>query len=208
VFSRNQERAEAVARICGAKSVNDAFALLDDPTIDAIDVCVPSANHRGFVVGALERGKHVFCETPFALQLRDAEIMIEAVRRSSHILWVGLLIRSIAQHEHVYRAAASGQLGKILSVTAYRLGSYLRSAGLGRKEHYTDPTTELMTIDFDFAGWLLGPPNSISATAVKMESDSPGQVSAILDYDSGCSATVVASWIMPEGFPFSVGFRV
>lgn len=41
-----------------------------------------------------------------------------------------------------------------------------------------------------------------------MESDSPGEVSAILDYDSGCSATVVASWIMPAGFPFSVGFRI
>jgi threonine dehydrogenase-like Zn-dependent dehydrogenase len=64
VFSRRRERAEAVARICRAKSVNDAFALLDDPAIDAIDVCVPSANHLEYVVAALERGKHVFCETP------------------------------------------------------------------------------------------------------------------------------------------------
>jgi predicted dehydrogenase len=94
------------------------------------------------------------------------------------------------------------------SVTAYRLGSYLRSGALGRKEHYTDPTTELMTFDFDFVQWLLGPPNSISATAAKTESGSPGEVSAILDYDAGYSATVVASGIMPKGFPFSVGFRV
>jgi UDP-N-acetylglucosamine 3-dehydrogenase len=69
VFSRNRERAEAVAKICGAKAVVDASALLDDPSIDAIDVCVPSANHEQFVVAALQRGKHVFCETPFALQL-------------------------------------------------------------------------------------------------------------------------------------------
>jgi UDP-N-acetylglucosamine 3-dehydrogenase len=172
VFSRNQERAEAVARICGAKSVNDAFALLDDPTI-AIDVCVPSANHREFVVAALQRGKHVFCETPFALQLRDAEVMIEAARHSGHILLVGLLVRSIAHYEHVHRVAASGRLGKILSVTAYRLGSYLRSEGPGRKEYYADPTTELMTFDFDFVQWLLGRPASISATAAKTESGSP-----------------------------------
>ena len=77
VFSRNQERAEAVARIRAAKPINDAFALLDDPAIDAIDVCVPSINHREFVLAALQRGKHVFCETPLALQLRDAEVMIE-----------------------------------------------------------------------------------------------------------------------------------
>jgi predicted dehydrogenase len=33
VFSRNRERAEAVAKICGAKTVVDASALLDDPSI-------------------------------------------------------------------------------------------------------------------------------------------------------------------------------
>jgi UDP-N-acetylglucosamine 3-dehydrogenase len=185
VFSRNRERAEAVAQMFEAKSVNDAFALLDDPTIDAIDVCVPSINHFDFVLAALQRGKHVFCETPFALQLRDAEVMIEAARRSSRILLVGLLVRSIAQYEHVHQVAASGRLGKILSVTTYRLSSYLRCGGPERKEHYTDPTTELMTFDFDFIQWLLGPPTSISATATKTESGSPGEVSAILNYDGG-----------------------
>jgi predicted dehydrogenase len=36
IFSRNQERAEAVAKTCDAKAVVDASALLDDPKVDAI----------------------------------------------------------------------------------------------------------------------------------------------------------------------------
>jgi UDP-N-acetylglucosamine 3-dehydrogenase len=119
---------------------------------------------------------------------------------------VGLLERSIAQYEHVQGAAVAGQLGKILSVATYRLGSYLRSQE--NKRHYADPTLELMSLDFDFVRWLLGTPNSICATGAETESGIPGEVSAILHWDSGSIATVTGSGIMPNGFPFSVGFRV
>jgi predicted dehydrogenase len=207
VFSRIRERAEATAKLCGAKPVTDAFALLDDPTIDAIDVCLPSANHPEFVIAALERGKHVFCETPFALRLPDAEAMVAAARKFKRILQVGLLMRSIAQYEHVRLAVQSGDYGKLLSVTTYRLGSYLQPGAFDHKEHYSDPSTELMTFDFDFIRWLLGTPARLSATAVSTEVGTPGEISAVLDYGGVHSATVLASGIMPKSFPFSAGFR-
>ena len=176
VFSRNRERAESVARICNCKPVTDPFALINDPATDAIDVCVPSANHREFVIAALNNGKHVFCETPFALRLEDAEAMIEASRKSKRILQVGLLMRSVAHYEHVHRVAASGELGKVMSVAAYRLGSYLRGGALDHKDHYSEPSTELMTFDFDFVQWLLGPPVRVTATATNTERGTPGEI--------------------------------
>jgi UDP-N-acetylglucosamine 3-dehydrogenase len=208
VFSRNLARAEAITQRSSAKAVTDAFALIDDPAIDAIDVCVPSINHREYVVAALQRGKHVFCETPFALRLEDAAAMIKAARASKKVLLVGLLIRSIVTYEHVHRIAESGELGKVLSVTAYRLGSYLRADAPDHKEHYSEPSTELMTFDFDFVQWLLGRPARVTAAAAGGARGGPGEISALLEYDDGRSATVLASGIMPSGFPFSVGFRV
>jgi UDP-N-acetylglucosamine 3-dehydrogenase len=213
VFSRNRERAETAARICDAKAVIDVSALLDDPNIDAIDVCLPSVQHEEFVVKALQRGKHVFCESPFALALSEAEAMLEAARHSARIFMVGLLERSIAQYEHVHQAAAAGDLGKVLSITTYRLCSYLLSEDSRR--HYADPALELMTLDFDFIGWLVGPPASVYATAVQNslafgagDRSLPGEISAILNYDSGVNTAVIASGIMPKSFPFSIGFRV
>jgi UDP-N-acetylglucosamine 3-dehydrogenase len=82
IFSRNKERAATIAGQCGAKAVSDASALLEDPTIDALDVCVPSAIHQQIVSAALQHGKHVFSETPFALCLEAAEAMSEAAKRS------------------------------------------------------------------------------------------------------------------------------
>jgi len=206
VFSRNPERATTVAQTCGAKAVDDASALLDDPTINAIDVCVPSVNHHEFVVAALQRGKHVFCETPFALQLTEAEGMIAAAKDAHRIFMVGLLERSIAQYEHVRCVVAAGHLGKVLTIRAYRLGSYLRSED-GRKR-YADPSLELMTFDFDFVRWLIGLPTSVYATAVEAAAGVPGEICASLNYDSGNSATVIGSGILPNGYPFSVGFRI
>src|ERR1700757_2669749 len=47
-----------------------------------------------------------------------------------------------------------------------------------------------------------------SWSGLACEADIPGEISTILNYDSGANATVVASGIMPKAFPFSVGFRV
>jgi UDP-N-acetylglucosamine 3-dehydrogenase len=206
IFSRNRGRAEAAAKICEAMAVVDASALLDDANIDAIDVCLPSVNHEEFVVRALERGKHVFCETPFALKFTEAETMLKAASNTDRLFMAGLLERSIAQYEYVHQAAAAGHLGKVLSITTYRLGSYLLSEESRR--HYADPALELMTLDFDFIRWLIGSPASVSATAVEWGPGVQGEISSILNYDSGANATVMASGIMPKGFPFSIGFRV
>ena len=38
--------------------------------------------------------------------------------------------------------------------------------------------------------------------------EAAAKISGILNFDSGANATVMASGIMPKGFPFSIGFRV
>jgi UDP-N-acetylglucosamine 3-dehydrogenase len=207
VFSRDPKRAAAAAAICGARPCTLVDELFADPSIDAVDVCVPSVNHREYVVATLKHGKHVFCETPFALSIEDGRAMIEAAHESKRILMVGLLMRSIAHYEHARRAVVSGEYGRLLSVVAYRLGSYLHPGAPDHKPHYSDPSTELMTFDFDFVQWLMGQPARISASAVATEHGTPGEISTVLGYDDGRSATVLASGLMPKSFPFSVGYR-
>jgi predicted dehydrogenase len=207
VFSRDPARARAAAAICGAEPVSDAGALIVRPDVDAIDVCLPSAVHRSVVVPALDAGKHVFCETPLALSLEDAEAMRDAARQAGRLLQVGLLMRSLSQYRHVKAVAASGEHGRLLSLATWRLGSYLRADAPDHKAHYSDPSTELMTFDFDFIQWLMGRPRRLSAAATRTPQGVPGEVSALLGFEDGRHATVLASGLMPTGFPFTVGFR-
>ena len=207
IYGRTESKVRPVAERVGSLAATDFHKLLDDPTIDAVDVCLPSNVHREFVVTALNAGKHVFCETPFALTGEDAETMISAARVNDRLLLVALLMRSIAEYQHIQRAVASGELGRPLAVYAYRLGSYLRRESSEFKEHYGDPTIELMTFDFDVLNWLFGLPNEVYAAATEAPDGLPGHVVAALRYDDWV-ANVEASGLMPTGFSFSVGIRV
>lgn len=206
VYSRDAARAAAVAALCGAAACTDAALLLYDPGIDAIDVCLPTLVHAQYVIAALRAGKDVFCETPVALCLRDAHEMQEAAREARRLLQVGLLMRSVAAYQHVKHATDSGSHGRLLSVAAWRLGSYLQPERPGRKAHYGEPSIELMTFDFDFVHWLMGRPATLTASAVQT-ANGPGEISTVLNYEDGRHATVTASGLMPVGFPFTAGFR-
>ena len=207
VFSRDSARARSTAAICNAEPFSDAAALIENAAVDAIDVCLPSAVHHSFVVPALVAGKHVFCETPLALRLDEARRMLVTARRANRLLQVGLLVRSLAAYAHIKAVASSGEHGRLLSVASSRLGSYLHRDAPDHKAHYSDPSTELMTFDFDFIRWVMGPPTRLSASAARTGSGVPGEISALLSYQDGRHATVVASGLMPPGFPFTVGFR-
>lgn len=206
VFSRDAARAAAVAAMGKACPSTDAARLIGRPDIDAIDVCLPTRVHPEFVIAALRAGKHVFCETPLALELGDAREMQAAARRADRLLQVGLLMRSVAACEHLKRETEAGRHGRLFSVTTWRLGSYLRREGPDRKAHYGDPSTELMTFDFDLIHWLMGRPTTVSASAVQT-AHGPGEISAVLQYEDGRHATVTASGLMPPGFAFTAGFR-
>jgi len=205
VFSRDPVHARSAAAICKAEPFDDCAALI--AAADAIDVCLPSAIHHTFVVPALNAGKHVFCETPLALELDEARQMRDAARRADRLLQVGLLMRSLSAYEHIKTAASSSVHGRLLSVATWRLGSYLHPRAPDHKAHYGDPSTELMTFDFDFIQWLMGPPSRLSASAARSPQAAAGEITALLHYPDGRHATVIASGLMPPGFPFSVGFR-
>ncbi len=178
----------------------DADRLLADPTVDAVDICLPTPLHARFAVAALERGKHVFCETPMALVLDEALAMRDAARQAGRLLQVGLLCRSIATYRHIKEVGQAGTHGRLLSLATWRLGSYLHPEAPDHKAHYGDPTTELMTFDFDFATWVMGRPARLSAAGT-------GEVTVLLDWGDGRSATIAASGLMPPGMPFAAGFR-
>src|SRR3990172_4163188 len=121
IVSRTGGRARELAKRVKAPALTDPMAVLDDDTVDAVDVLVPSANHREYVVAALERGKHVFVETPMALTLRDADAMIRVARAHRRILMVAQVMRCVASRIRFREAVDSREMGRPTAVVARRL---------------------------------------------------------------------------------------
>jgi len=206
VFGRTLPRAATIAEAVGAVATGDLRQALGE-SIDAVDVCLPTSVHPEFVLQALGAGKHVLCETPLALTPDDGQSMLKAARTADRLLLVGLLMRSVPAYEHVKEQVASGALGTPIAAGASRLGSYLRPDSADHKSHYGDPTTELMTFDFDVLNWLFGPPDRLTAVATAGLDGRPGHVVAVLRY-ADAVAHIEASGLMPVGFAYRVGFRI
>ena len=209
VCSRTAERAQRVADIVGAEVSTDLEATLADPELDAVDVCLPTPLHREVAEQAFANGKHVFLEKPLALTLEDANAILAAAEGSGRVFMVGLVLRFWPEYVELQRRVASGELGRPLVGSAYRLSPPADWAGW-----YADvsssggPPVDLMVHDFDQMNWLLGTPRTVYARAVCLADPAyPDHVVAVVEYD-GAEAVVEGSMAMPGSFPFSSNIRV
>ncbi|TMA01867.1 MAG: Gfo/Idh/MocA family oxidoreductase, partial [Methanobacteriota archaeon] len=152
--------------------------------------------------------KHVFCETPVALTLRDADAMIDAARGNRRILMVAQVMRFVADYQRAHQEAVSGKLGKPRVVVARRLARPYWSAKRPRPFRvYGEPIVELSIHDFDVANWILGRPRSVLAAGVSGSTGVTEHAMVAVEYRGG-GAFVEGSAMMPPGFPFTTALRV
>lgn len=83
----NEARAaEVAAGYKGVAVTSDFDAVLADPTVDIVDICLPPHLHFRTCRDALEAGKIVVCEKPLVASLRDADLLAETVDRTGGTL--------------------------------------------------------------------------------------------------------------------------
>ena len=87
LFDIVPERAERTARAIGGKVCSTRDELIE--SCDAVLVCSPNKTHKEIALSAIAAGKHVFCEKPFSIGLKDAAELRDAANRSSGIFQVG-----------------------------------------------------------------------------------------------------------------------
>lgn len=81
--ARNKDRAQAFAAKHGVDTVYPSYeALITSPEIDLVYNPLPINLHAEWSIRALEAGKHVLCEKPFAMNLDEAKAMQAAADRS------------------------------------------------------------------------------------------------------------------------------
>ncbi len=205
VVGRREGRVKLLADRLGVPAHTDPRALLDDESIDALDITLPTRLHREYAIAALERGKHVFCETPLAACVEDVDAMIEVARASGRLLQVALLMRVAEPGVHIREQVSSGALGRPLVVSTERLWPGL--ASLDADDHHGDALEELLLFDFDFLNWCFGLPKSVSASGIVRPDGFVLHAFATLDFGE-LRVAAEGSRIMPPSFTFRISARV
>jgi predicted dehydrogenase len=114
VGSRSQEKADAYAKQWGIPKAHGSYeALLADPEIDVIYNPLPNHMHAEWTIKAIEAGKHVLCEKPFALTLAEVDSMVAASQEHKRVLAEAFMYRHHPQTLKVKDLVDGGAIGKL-----------------------------------------------------------------------------------------------
>ncbi len=93
-------------------------AMLESDQVDAVYVSLPNHLHAEWAIKAMQAGKHVLCEKPFATSLQDVDRMIATSRQTGRKLAEAFMYLHHPQMDIVNQWVQSGKLGEIVLVRA------------------------------------------------------------------------------------------
>jgi predicted dehydrogenase len=159
---------EVAGRFGIARAHEDAAALLADPMVEAVAVCVPPAALAAVAVDALDAGRHVLIEKPLATTLEDADAVAETARRAGTVAGVGLNFRLHRFVERGRRLLRDGAIGRPLVLRAVFASPAPAGAWVGdsplldRGVHLFDLWRHLLDDEVEEVRALTGPAAAIA----------------------------------------------
>ena len=184
-------------------------ALLADPSIDAVHLCLPTDLHAPVTHEALRAGKHVLVEKPMALDGKTARGMIAEAQRQSRILMTGQVLRFFPTYQVLRDKLRHGQLGPVRWAMFRR-----RCAAPAWSKWLADPARggggvfDLLIHDVDMCLHLFGRPQTIAATGFEALTAGIDLISAELHYPGPFTVHVTGGWHHPKSYPFSMEYTV
>lgn len=139
IAASSAEKAASFAERHGIRSSCGSYReLVEADSIDAIYNALPPSMHEKWSVAALENGKHVLCEKPFAMNGEQAARMVAAARNYGRSLVEAFHYRFHPLFHRLIALIDAGAIGEIQHLTArfdvyipYRDGELRHSAALG-----------------------------------------------------------------------------
>jgi predicted dehydrogenase len=104
------------------RTFGDHRKLLEIQEIEAVHICTPNHLHYPQTKDALAAGKHVLCEKPLAVTVKEAQDLVRQADSSGLVTAVHHNIRFYPLMSHIRAMIAAGELGKIYAIH----GSYLQ----------------------------------------------------------------------------------
>jgi predicted dehydrogenase len=192
------QRRDLAARELGVATHASVEELVRDPAIGLVVVGTPPSYHAEPVIAALEAGKHVVCEKPFAITLDDVDRMIDTAASRRRLLTVYQSRRWDPDYIALRDTVRSGGIGDAFYMESF-IGGYSHPCDYW---HSHEPISGGTIYDWGshYFDWILqlfdGPVTSVAAVAHKRvwhDVTNADQVRVDLTFASGAQASFVQS---------------
>jgi predicted dehydrogenase len=112
ICGRNAAAVEKARETLGwQKAATDWRQVVEDPSIDIIDITTPNDTHAEIAIAAAQAGKAVLCEKPLAKSVAEAEAMVAAVKKAGVVNMVCHNYRRIPAVAFAKQLIERGELG-------------------------------------------------------------------------------------------------
>jgi len=209
---RDPEKAARVAQKFQVSRFSSRLdELLEDESIDAIDICTPNYLHAPMATAALEAGKHVLCERPLARSADEARQMVRAAKKADRTLMCTVQHRFRADAALLRTFVDKGDLGDIFHAKA----GWLRQRTEWDSDEWRRQRREagggvVLDLGFqmlDLSLWVLGNPTVESVTA-SVHRQRKGEVedsaTAFFRLEGGATLSLELTWglLMEKDFNY------
>jgi len=194
------------------KLYSDYNEMFKKEELDYVDIVLPTYLHAEATVKALDKGMHVLCEKPMALNLQECQAMIDAAERNNKKLMIGHCLRFWPEYEYLKSVVEKGTFGKVLGGYFFRGGTTPKWSYKGwllRKEKSGGALLDQHVHDIDTINWLFGMPKAVSTIGRNVIVGSGYDiVSTHYLYEDGKVITAEDDWVLNGDFGFDMRFRV
>jgi len=188
--------------------------LFADPNVDLVDICLPTYVHAEYVIKALTAGKHVLCEKPMALDLKDAERIIKAAKKSKGYLMPAHCMRFWPEWAWLKQAVESKRYGNVHSATFRRFAStptWTKGNWILNSELSGSALFDLHIHDTDFVRFVFGDPKAVFSVGNGGKATRDGIDHVFTSYLYKNSSLVVTSeggWNADPTYGFTMRYTV
>lgn len=168
VCSRDEARAAAFAAEFGAvRTCADIEDFLADPNLDAIYIATPNSVHADQAIRAIEAGKPVLVEKPFATAAAEARRVATAAEACGVFAMEGLWTRFLPAVREAKCLVDEGRIGEVREIRAELAFRRTEAADgrLFRPEFGGGAALDLGVYPLSLAVHFLGRPTSVSGTS-------------------------------------------
>jgi len=164
--------------------------------VDAVWVSTPNTLHAEHAICAARHGKHVICEKPMAVNLRECDRMIAAARENR--------VQFLQGHSKIYQApikavrevVRSGRLGKVIQILSFNSNDWLQRPRLAAELDTTKggglvyrQGPHMVDIVRFIGGGMVESVRGISGRA-DPHFDTEGHFNALLQFEDGAAASL------------------
>lgn len=182
---------------------------IEDPQVEAVDICLPTHLHSDAALAGLRAGKHVLVEKPMALNGAKADEILAEAKARKRVLMAAQVLRFVPAYRALISALESGEYGPVRTAIFRR-----RCAAPFWNRWLADPALsgggifDLLIHDVDLCLKLWGMPTSLSATGYEDLDGGIDTITAALHYRDVPSVIITGGWHHKKSYPFSMEYTV